>query len=100
MKVTEVDIAFVKPKAGLIAFASVVIDDQLYLSGIGVHRKLSGDGYRLTYPTRKVGQTSFDIYHPIRKQAGAVIEDAILAKLKDVVSRDDVGYDRIDARPA
>jgi len=40
MQVTEVDIAFVKPKDGLIAFASVVLDDQLYLSGIAIHSKL------------------------------------------------------------
>ena len=55
MKVTEVDISFVKPKDGLIAFASVVLDDQPYLSDIAIHSKLVGSGYRLTYPTRKVG---------------------------------------------
>jgi hypothetical protein len=61
MRVTEVDIAFVKPKNGLIAFASVVLDDQLYLSGIAVHSKLAGSGYRLTYPTRRVGETQFSL---------------------------------------
>jgi DNA-binding cell septation regulator SpoVG len=42
MQVTEVDVAFVKPKGGLVAFASVVLDDQIYLSGIAVHQKLVG----------------------------------------------------------
>ena len=37
MDVTEVDVAFVKPRDGLIGFASVVLDDQLYLSGIAIH---------------------------------------------------------------
>jgi DNA-binding cell septation regulator SpoVG len=55
MQVTEVDIVFVKPKDGLIAFASVVLDDQLFRSGIAVHSKLVGSDYRLTYPTRKIG---------------------------------------------
>jgi hypothetical protein len=32
VQVTEVDIGFVKPKDGVIAFASVVLDDQPYLS--------------------------------------------------------------------
>src|SRR5262249_24534479 len=63
MRVTEVDIAFVKPKNGLIAFASVVLDDQLYLSGIAVHSKLAGSGYRLTYPTRKIGEAQFSLFH-------------------------------------
>ena len=100
MEVTEVDIAFVKPKDGLIAFASVVVDDRLYLGGIAIHRKLDGGGYRLTYPTRKVGQTQFNIFHPIRKSIGAAIENAILTKLKNVVSGHDAGHDRLDARSA
>jgi stage V sporulation protein G len=82
-----VDIAFVKPKDGLIAFASVVLDDEIYLGSIGIHKKLSGDGYRLTYPTRKVGDCQFNVFHPIRKMTGLVIEQAIFAKLNDVVNR-------------
>src|SRR5947208_2317485 len=39
--------------AGLIAFASAVLDDQLFLSGIAIRSKLVGSGYRVTYPTRK-----------------------------------------------
>lgn len=97
MQVTEVDIAFVKPKDGLIAFASVVLDDQIYLSGIAIHRKLVGSGYRLTYPTRKVGGTQFNMFHPIRRPVGLAIEKAILGKLKDVVSRHDAGHGRLDA---
>lgn len=100
MKVTEVDIAFVKPKEGLIAFASVVLDDEIYLSGIAVHRKLVGSGYRLTYPTRKVGEAQFSVFHPIRKPIGLAIEEAIFAKLKDVLSKRDAGHDRLNARPA
>ena len=79
MEVTEVDIAFVKPNNGLIAFASVVLADQLYLGSIAVHQKLTG-GYRLTYPTRKVGDTHFNIFHPIRRPLGFAVEQAIFAK--------------------
>jgi DNA-binding cell septation regulator SpoVG len=100
MQVTEVDIAFVKPKDGLIAFASVVLDDQLYLGGIAIHSKLVGAGYRLTYPTRKVGEAQFSLFHPIRKPVGLAIEHAILEKLKNVVSKRDAGHNRTDARPA
>jgi stage V sporulation protein G len=100
MKVTEVNIAFVKPKDGLIAFASVVLDDELYLSGIAIHQKLVGSGHRLTYPTRRVGDAQFNLFHPIRKPIGAAIERAIFDKLKDVVSNHDVGHNCIDAGPA
>jgi DNA-binding cell septation regulator SpoVG len=83
MHVTEVDVAFVKPNDGLVAFASVVLDDQIFLSGIAVHQKLAGSGYRLTYPTRKVGEAQFSLFHPIRKPIGLAIERAIFDKMKD-----------------
>lgn len=100
MQVTEVDIAFVKPRDGLIAFASVVLDDQLYLSGIAIHQKLVGSGYRLTYPTRKIGAAQLSVFHPIRRPIGLAIEQAIFARLKDVLERRDAGHDRLDTRPA
>ena len=96
MQVTEVDIAFVKPSDGLIAFASVVLDDQLYLSGIAIHRKLDGSGHRLTYPTRRVGAATFSLFHPIRRPTGQAIEAAILDRLKDVASKRNAGHDRPD----
>jgi stage V sporulation protein G len=100
MDVTEVDIAFVKPKDGLIAFASVVLGDELYLGGIAIHRKLAGSGFRLTYPTRRVGDAQFNVFHPIRKPLGQAIEAAIFAKLKDVVSKRDAGHYSADAGTA
>ena len=83
MHVTEVDIVFVKPKDGLVAFASVVLDDQIFLSGIAVHQKLVGC-----------------LFRRIRKPIGLAIEQAIFDKLKDVMSKRDVGHDRSDVRPA
>jgi len=83
MQATEVDIAFVKPKDGLIALATVVLDDQLYLSGIEIHSKLVGSGYRLIYPTRKVGEAQFSMFHPTGKPVGLAIEQSIVEKLKN-----------------
>jgi len=100
MQVTEVDISFTKPRDGLIAFASVVLDDQLYLSGIAIHLKLAGPGYRLTYPTRKVGEAQFSIFHPIRKPVGLAIEHAVIEKLKNVLSKRHAGHNCTDAGPA
>jgi len=83
MQATEVDIAFVKPKDGLIALATVVLDDQLYLSGIAIHSKLVGSGYRLIYPTRKVGEAQFSVLNPTGKPVGLAIEQSIVEKLKN-----------------
>jgi DNA-binding cell septation regulator SpoVG len=99
VQVSEVRINLIKPQDGLIAFASMVVNGDLYLSGIGIHRKLDGSGFRLTYPKRKAGQQCFDIFHPINRGAGRMIEDAVLAALKDVLNRlgRDAGHNRPDA---
>ena len=99
MQVSEVRINLIKPQDGLIVFASMVVNGDLYLSGIGIHRKLDGSGFRLTYPKRKAGRQCFDIFHPINRGAGRMIEDAILAALKDVLNRlgRDAGHNCPDA---
>ena len=82
MKITEIQIIPIKANNGLVAFASLVLDDNLYLSSIGVHKKLDGDGYRITYPTKKVGDKNMNIYHPINKRTSKIIEDVIIEKIK------------------
>ena len=84
MKITEIQITPIKPKDGLVAFASLVVDDSLYLGFIGVYTRLDGLGYRLTYPTKKIGDNSINIYHPINKEAGKAIEEAVFKKLKEI----------------
>lgn len=99
MKISEVQVNLIKPKDGLIGFATLVINDDIYLSGIGIHQKLTGDGYRLTYPTRKSGSRDFEIFHPINRTAGQKIEAAILIRLNDVLKnleKSNAGYCRAD----
>lgn len=94
MVVSEVNITPVKPHTGLVAFASCVIDDQLYLGSIGIHQYPFTDEYRITYPTKKIGNKQINYYHPINKEAGRLIEAAILAKCDELFKRSDETYDR------
>lgn len=87
MKITEVKIEIIKPNNGLIGFASVVINDAIYLGSIAVYKKLNAEGYRILYPKKG----AFDIFHPITKEASNLIEEAIFNKLEDVMSK---VYDR------
>ncbi|HUX36197.1 MAG TPA: septation protein SpoVG family protein [Candidatus Paceibacterota bacterium] len=80
MKITEINIIPIKPNGGLIGFASVVLDNGLYLGSMGVYSRLDGTGYRITYPTKKVGDKDLNIYHPISRELGIAIEDAITGK--------------------
>lgn len=77
IKVSEVQIRVIKPKDGLIGFASCVIENAIYLSSIGVFSRLDGSGYRITYPTKKVGESDLQIFHPINKELSSEIEKAV-----------------------
>jgi len=85
MMITEVQITPIKPKDGLIAFASVVVENSLYLGFLGVYTRLDGTGYRITYPTKKVGENSLNIYHPINKETSRAIEEAVIKKVKEIM---------------
>ena len=89
MRVSEVNIVPIKPADGLMAFASVVIDDGLYLGSIGVHSRLDGT-FRITYPTKRVGSKELNLYHPIKREIGQLIEQAVIAKCQQLFKgRDD-----------
>lgn len=83
-RVSEVQIRIIKPKDGLLGFASLVLDGSLYLGSIGIFSKLDGNGYRITYPTKKVGNSDLHIFHPITKELGQEIEEAIVTKAKKI----------------
>jgi len=88
-KVTEVEIIPIKPKDGLVAIASCVIDDKIYIGSLGIQTKLTGDygGYRLLWPTKKVGTREINIFHPITRDTYLAIEKAVIGKY-EVIMKD------------
>jgi len=95
-RISEVNIQFIKPTDGLIGFANLVVNDELYLGSIGIHRRLDGQGYRLTYPNKKSNPTSRPLFHPIRRETSQVIEAAVFTKLKDVMRKGYAGHNRAE----
>lgn len=80
-KVSEVQIVPIRPQDGLIAFASCVLDGKFFVGSIGIYTKLAG-GYRITFPTKKVGITGMNvsIFNPITSESCTAITQAILQK--------------------
>lgn len=89
MKISEIQIIPIKPHEGLVAFASFVLDNNLYLSSIGIITRSEG-GYRLVYPTKKVGIRNINIFHPINKTFAESIEKEVIGRFEDVMN----DYDR------
>lgn len=92
-KITEIQIIPIKPLNGLVGFASVVLDEKVYLGSIGIHKKLNGEGYRLTYPTKKVGDKSLNIFYPINREASLAIEQAIITKAIRLFDKEVMNFD-------
>jgi DNA-binding cell septation regulator SpoVG len=84
-KVTEIQIIPVKPKDGLVAFASFTYDYAFYFSSIGIYTRPQG-GYRLTYPTRKTPNSSISLFHPINKEIAQQIEAVVVSKYENIVA--------------
>ncbi|AKM81266.1 MAG: hypothetical protein UT13_C0001G0305 [Candidatus Pacebacteria bacterium GW2011_GWF2_38_9] len=86
-QVSEVEIIPVKADSGLIAFASCVLDNKLYLGSIAVYTRLNSEGYRCVYPTKKLpnGQ-QLQIYYPINTETNQAVEQAVSTKLNQLLT--------------
>jgi stage V sporulation protein G len=87
--VSEIQIIPVKPKDGLIAFASCIINNQFYLGNIAIYTSpSSNDGFRLVYPI-KLLPTGKQIYcaHPINRRAGEVIHNAVVGRYNELLEK-------------
>ncbi len=87
IKISEIQIIPIKPQEGLVAFASFVLDNNLYLGSVGIVTKPEG-GYRLVYPTKKLGIRNINIFHPINKDFAQSIEKEVISKFEDVMNND------------
>ena len=82
--ITEIEIIPIKPKAGLLGFASFVLNGNIYMGSIGIMTRPEG-GYRLLYPTKKVGSKNVNIYFPINKSFAETVEKEVVKKFEDVM---------------
>ena len=87
--ISEIQIVPVKPKDGLVAFASCVINDSLYLGNITIYTSpRNAEGYRLVYPMKILPNgKEINCVHPINKETGNIISEAIVSKFKEVTSK-------------
>jgi len=88
-EISEIQVIPIKPKEGLVAFASCVINDSLYIGSVAVYSSPSTQsGFRLVYPV-KILPNGKEIHcvHPISKEAGELISKAIIKKFREVISK-------------
>jgi DNA-binding cell septation regulator SpoVG len=89
LEISEIQIVPVKPRDGLVAFASCVINRSLYIGSIAIYTSPSNaDGFRLVYPSKLlINGKEINCVHPINKEAGEIISAAIIGRFKEIVRR-------------
>jgi len=79
-----------------VGFASFVLYEVMYCGSVGIFTRPNG-GYRLVYPTRKVGERNIEVYYPINRHIGQVIEEVIVKKYEEVTKEEHGRYCSNDA---
>jgi len=93
--VSEIQIIPVKFKDGLVAFASCVINNQLYLGNLAIYTSPSSpDGFRLVYPSRPLNGKQLSIAHPINKETGFLIQKQIVEQYLKLMENLTKGEDK------
>lgn len=85
IEISEINIVPVKPKDGLVGFASFVVDGNFYVGNVAIFSRLDGEGMRLVYPRKG----SIDCFHPIKKEVGAFIEEKVTEKFNNLLKRNE-----------
>lgn len=84
MKISKVKLKRVVPDKGLVAFASCVIDDSLYLGNIAVFTRLGEtERMRLVFPVKEAGQNKISVFYPLTAELYYLLEQAITDKYKE-----------------
>ena len=84
MKISEINLVPVKPKNGLVGFASFVLGNCLYVSSVAIYTRPNG-GYRCIYPTKQIGSKNINIFHPINRVFATAIEEKVTKEFEKLM---------------
>ncbi len=85
--ISEIQVIPVNPQGSLVAFASCVVDEALYIGDITIHSSLTNtEGFRLVYPDKTLPNgKKVNCIHPINRESGEMISKAIIGEYKKLI---------------
>jgi stage V sporulation protein G len=87
MTLTEIQIVPLKPRNGLVAFASITYNNQLSLNSIAIYTRPNGD-FRLVYPTKTLPNGKIlSLFYPINQKTGRIITEAVIEKFRKLIEK-------------
>ena len=88
ISITEISIYPVRPKDGLIAFASCLFNGRLSLNSIAIYTKPDGSGYRLVYPAKILPNgKQINLFYPINKETADLIHKAVIEAYENLTEK-------------
>ena len=84
MKITNIKIRRIVPVKGHIGFASIIVDDWLFLNNIAIFTRLNSDNIRLVFPEKKLSDKKIALFYPLTSKAYHELENIIKLKLKQL----------------
>jgi DNA-binding cell septation regulator SpoVG len=89
LQISEIEIVPVNYRKGLVAFASIILSNQLYLGNIAIYTTASNPtGFRLVYPTRNLENgTKLPIAYPITKETGLRIQEHVVREYQKLMEK-------------
>lgn len=86
--ISEIQIIPIKPQNGLVAFATVVINNQFYVGNIGIYTSPSVHrGFRLTFPNKKLASGQVvPCFYPINKEAEEQVSSEIISRYVELMN--------------
>jgi DNA-binding cell septation regulator SpoVG len=101
IKIRDIQIVPIHPQNGLVAFASAVINDQLYIGNIAIYTSPSSpQGFRLVYPSRNLKSgTKIKIVYPINKESGFLIQETIVKEYQKLIEKLTKGANKNEKQP-
>lgn len=85
--ISEIQITPIKPQGSLVAFASCVVNEALYIGDIAIHSSLTNtEGFRLVYPDKTLPSgKKLNCVFPINKESGTIISGGIIGEYKKLI---------------
>jgi stage V sporulation protein G len=88
ISLTEIQIIPIKPRNGLLAFASFVLNKAFYIGDVAIYSRLDGNGYRLVFPIKTLKNGfNVNIFHPINHESAQALEEPVIRAFAELIEK-------------
>lgn len=85
---SEISVTPIKPRDGLLAFCSFVINNAFYVGDVAIYSRLDGKGYRLAYPFKTLLKGArINCFHPINREVAQTIEKQVINRFLELTEK-------------